>query len=130
VHHAETELLDWYPVDNHLPGVDLFPTPGKHLLHLCPVGGGVDGGDPVADQREIQALTVIDGPPACGRREPPAFFMLFLSQWATIPSRRWILLPALLFIDPARIFFAGAGSINKIIMIIGLLRRQGDLCNG
>jgi len=56
--------------------------------------------------------------------------MLFLSPWVIIPSRRWILLPALLFIDPARIFFAGAGSINKIIMIIGLLRRQGDLCNG
>jgi hypothetical protein len=56
--------------------------------------------------------------------------MFFSCQLAIIPARRWILLPALLFIDPARVFIAGAGSINKIIMIIGLLRRQGDLSNG
>jgi hypothetical protein len=55
---------------------------------------------------------------------------IFLFQLTIVASRRWILLPALLFIDPARIFFAGAGSINKIIMIIGLLRRQDDLSNG
>jgi len=54
----------------------------------------------------------------------------FLFEMTIVTSRRWILLPALLFIDPARIFFAGAGSIKKIIMIIGLLRRQDDLSNG
>jgi hypothetical protein len=57
-------------------------------------------------------------------------FYAFLFQLEIIPAQCWILLPALLFIDPARIFFAGAGSINKIIMIIGLLRRQDELSNG
>jgi hypothetical protein len=75
VHYVETEPLGRYPVDNHIPSVDLFPTPGKQLLYLCPVGGGAGCGDPVANQREIQPLTVIDGSPECGQREPPAFFI-------------------------------------------------------
>ncbi len=69
------EFLDWYPVDNHLPGVDEFSTPGKYLLYLCFVDRGVGGGDPVADQREVQALGVIGNPPNAGGASHPRFLL-------------------------------------------------------
>jgi hypothetical protein len=48
--------LDWNAIGNHLPGVDVFSTPGKYFLYLSVVSGSVGCGDSVADQRKNQAL--------------------------------------------------------------------------
>jgi len=51
-----------------------FSTPGKYLLYLRFVDRGAGRGDPVADQREVQALGLIGNPPNAGGCVPPAFF--------------------------------------------------------
>jgi len=72
--HVKAQFLDWYAVGNHLPGIDVFSTPGKYLLYLSVVSGSAGSGDLVADQRKNQALAVTRSPPRYGWREPPVFF--------------------------------------------------------
>jgi len=50
-------------------------TPGKYLLYLCFVDRGAGRGDPVADQREVQALGVIGNPPNAGGLRHPRFLL-------------------------------------------------------